>query len=131
MLYTACILRGKKQKGVKLSVMNRHTRNDGRTPDDRITGRHFHVHCPWLAPSSRLLGDYYKRKTVSLEELLRLYELEINRFPKTLFVWGLAILARVTDVTIMCIEETHDVCHRGVLAKECQRRISGLTVIHR
>ena len=62
MLKTKCILEPKEiSDGLRISVMNRHTLNDGVTPDLRIDSSSYDLWFPWLAPPNLLLGDYYKR----------------------------------------------------------------------
>ena len=62
MIRTRCILAPKElTDGVRISVMSRHTLNDGVTPDLRITRKLYDIHLPLLAPNPRLIGDYYKR----------------------------------------------------------------------
>ncbi|MBI5803556.1 hypothetical protein HY448_02625, partial [Candidatus Pacearchaeota archaeon] len=61
-LYTKCILSAPSYVDrVRISVMSRHTLNDGITPDERITSEKFNLHVPELAPPLKLIGDYYKR----------------------------------------------------------------------
>jgi len=58
MLYTGCILNDN-SVGTRISVMSRHTLNDGKTPDERITESSYDEWMPELAPSARLIGGYY------------------------------------------------------------------------
>ena len=56
-----------KDDGYRISVMNRHTLNDGITSDIRITETLYDKHIKLLSPSNRLVGEYYfslyRRKT--------------------------------------------------------------------
>ena len=47
--------------GLRISVMSRHTLNDGVTPDLRIDSRSYDLWMPIFAPTPKLIGDYYKR----------------------------------------------------------------------
>ena len=49
MLKSKCILSSKKpEDGTRISIMSRHTLNDGKTPDERITEDSFDIHQPEL-----------------------------------------------------------------------------------
>lgn len=130
-LYTKCIFHPKSPKdGLRISVMSRHTLNDGVTPDLRITPDIFDLHMPLLAPQPNLLGDYYKRNLPWKEfEARYLFYLRNNRTFRD--VRKLAIQALKRDITLLCVEETPEHCHRRLLAEECQRYRSALQIIHR
>jgi len=62
MIYTKCILLpSSPDDGWRISVMSRHTLNDGITPDPRIQVYGFNEWLLKVAPPSVLIGDYYKR----------------------------------------------------------------------
>src|SRR6266404_6282533 len=129
MLFTKCILSDSSSRdGVRISVMSRHTLSDGKTSDPRI--KEFDFHLRILAPSPSLIGSYYKRG-LSWEIFEKAYLEEIRHDSKTLSVRSLAIIAMSQDVTIMCIEDTAEHCHRRLLAEECQRYEPNLAVEHR
>ncbi len=129
MLFTKCILsQPSPEDGKRISVMSRHTLNDGATRDERI--RHFDLHIPSLAPSSHLLGDYYRRG-LSWEAFEIRYLAEIRTGSKPQYVKSLAYKSLREDITIMCIEPTAEKCHRRLLAEECQRYQPELAVEHR
>ena len=128
MLYTKCILHNPApEDGLRISVMSRHTENDGKTPDKRITL--VDEHQPALGPSSKLIGNYYKRG-LSWEDFSKYYLSEIRVESKRPLVISLAEKATQEDVTILCIEETAHMCHRRLLADECQIYQPSLQVIH-
>jgi len=62
MLYTKCILSEREiSDGIRISVMSRHTLNDGKTPDTRITKDKYDEWIKFLAPKSKLVRDYHKK----------------------------------------------------------------------
>lgn len=61
MLKTKCILAPESENdGLRISIMSRHTLEDGKTPDSRITPNHFDLHLPILAPHPKDVGAYYR-----------------------------------------------------------------------
>lgn len=120
MLRTKCILAPiEVDDGTRISIMSRHTLNDGVTPDVRITPDKYNFWWNFFAPSPKLVGDYYKRG-LSFEKYKKDF-LEYLRTP--------AMRARVSDlanrcidetITLMCIELTPENCHRSVVASECK-----------
>jgi len=130
MIHTKCILHAKEPKdGIRLSVMSRHTLNDGITPHPDIKPRMFHAWMKSLAPSDKLVGDYYKRH-LSFPEFEARY-LEHLRKPEIADkVKRLAKLALDKDFTLMCIEASPENCHRRLLAEEMQRYEPNLKVEH-
>ena len=129
MLFTRSILRPPAHEdGIRISVMSRHTLNDGVTPDMRI--QKFHFHLPVLGPSPKLIGSYYKRG-VSFNEFTILYRHQISQGRKCIWVRLIAFAATFCDITLLCIEDDAQVCHRSILARECVKYQPKLTVIHR
>lgn len=128
-LYTKCILHEPEpEDGLRVSVMSRHTLDDGVTPDWRI--RDYDIHVPSLGPSPRLIGSY-KRKKIEWNEFARRYLEEIRMPKKHASVKTLARAASEYNITILCVEETADRCHRRLLAEECLRLMPGLMIAHR
>jgi len=120
-LYTKCILApAVPEDGIRISVMSRHTLNDGLTPNPDITDDLWGYHFKDLGPSPKLIGDYYKRG-LPWEEFEPRYLEEIRKDQKATMVHFIACLAIVRDVTLLCIEETCERCHRRLLAEECLR----------
>ncbi|MBT7902761.1 DUF488 domain-containing protein [Candidatus Woesearchaeota archaeon] len=114
--------------GRRISVMSRHTLNDGITPDDRITSDKYDSHLTAFAPPLKLVGAYYKQRVDWTE--FEMQYLEYLRTPKMREqVRSLAAESLETTITIMCIEETPDKCHRRLLAEECLTYQSGLQVL--
>ena len=130
MLFTKCILdKIKSSDGVRISVMSRHTLKDGVTPDKRLDGQYDH-HLKELAPPSRVVGDYYNRG-LPWGEYKEKY-IEFLKNPKVQnYVKNLAYMSTKKDITILCIEEDSEFCHRRILAEECKKYEPDLHVEHK
>ena len=128
MLYTGCILKNN-SIGTRISVMSRHTLNDGITPHPKINEISYDEHLIVLAPPYNLIGDYYKRG-LSWE----LFEIKYREYLKNknvkIRVKDIGQRSLTEDLTILCIEEFPDNCHRRLLAEECQFYYPELKVIH-
>jgi uncharacterized protein YeaO (DUF488 family) len=129
-LYTKCILKPRKQEdGIRISVMSRHTLQDGKTPDERIIKELYDEHKPNLAPPAKLIGSYYKRG-LGWEEFAQQY-LEYLKTEKVKEeVKNLAQRALRTDITILCIEDSPEYCHRRLLSEECGKYEPNLIIKH-
>lgn len=130
MLYTKCILSPKESKdGLRISIMSRHTLSDGITADERISCNLFDEHNTILAPPARLIGDYYKR-SLGWEVFSERYIAYIRGNRTALLeMQKLAERALLQDITILCIEEAHDKCHRSLLARECFLYLPKLNIV--
>ena len=125
-LYTKCILAPKENHdGLRISIMSRHTLSDGVTNDNRITNSSYDMHIPLFAPSASLIGDYYKRNLL-WKNFENRYLLEIRQ--KHQQVLELAKRALTTNITLLCIEEIPNKCHRRLLAEECKRLVPELSI---
>jgi len=130
MLHTKCILHPKEPKdGIRISVMSRHTLNNGITPHPEINPGKFHAWLKSLAPPDKLVGDYYKRN-LPWPEFEKRYLEHLRKPDVADKVKKLAKLALKLDFTIMCIEDSPDYCHRRLLAEEMQRYEPNLKVKH-
>lgn len=128
-LYLRCILEEPDPSdGLRISVMSRHTMSNGITADPRI--QPFDIHMPILAPSPKLIGDYYHRD-LSWQDFERRYleGLQKENKIRVLELW--AKFAKKSDITFLCVEPTAEKCHRRLLAEECQRRVPGLKIVYR
>ena len=126
-LYTKCIFKEKfDSEGLRISVMGRHTLNDGKTPDFRIKKDNYDEHSRILAPPDKLVGDYYKRG-LSWEDFSRKYLDHIRSEDVAHFVRELARKALTENISL---EEIADKCHRKLLAEECKRYEPFLKVVH-
>lgn len=116
--------------GTRISVMSAHTLHDGCTPDPAIVDcDRFDLHWPELAPSRKLVGDYYKRG-LPLADLFSAYryalETEGERQDK---LTELAMKAVGGNVLVMCEEIDLNKCHRSVLLAVIEEHYPGVVII--
>lgn len=131
MLYTKSIHKQKSDlDGLRISVMSRHTLDDGITSDQRITPSSYDLWLRMLAPPDKLVGDYYKRR-LSFEEYEKKYLAYLSKSDIGIEVEKLSGQALERDITLLCVEESAEKCHRRILAEECQRYHPNLRVEHR
>lgn len=131
MLYTKSIHKPKSDlDGLRISVMSRHTLNDGITSDPKITQSSYDLWLRMLAPPDKLVGDYYKRR-LSFEEYEKKYLAYLSKSDMGIEVEKLSGQALERDITLLCVEESAEKCHRRILAEECQRYHQNLRVEHR
>ena len=128
-LYTKCI----KEKilpedGYRISIMSRHTLNDGITPDQEITHDLFNSHQTIFAPPLKLIGAYY-RQEINWEQFSEKYLEYIRKNYMVPEVRTLAREALRKDITLLCIESTPKKCHRRLLTEECKLLIPKLGVV--
>jgi uncharacterized protein YeaO (DUF488 family) len=128
MLKTKCILEEVcDSDGLRISVMSRHTLDDGVTPDSRITSASYDSRLPSLAPPSQLLRDYYKWG-LSWDKFEKKYLEYINEPWIQTEIQRLASKSLESDITLLCIEESPENCHRRLLAEECKKYEPGLVL---
>ncbi len=110
-----------REDGYRISVMSRHTLNDGITPDPLITDESFNEWKKELAPPDTLVGSYYRRNLPWVEfekqyiDFLQKPEQRVNL--ENL----ISQLKTENTITLLCVEEHPDHCHRRLLAQECQK----------
>lgn len=105
--------------GKRISVMSRHTLNDGVTPDPEISCDLYDEWWPELSPPDLLVGAYYKRG-MEWSEFETEYLDHLRRSDASVAVARLIQLAKDEIVTVLCIESDPAFCHRRLLAEECQ-----------
>lgn len=128
-LFTKAILSPKSETdGLRISVMSRHTFNDGITPNPEISDDTYDEWIPELAPSLKLIGSYYKRG-LSWDKFSESYEATLHDDMRSTIIQRIASRALNENVTLMCIEESPDKCHRRLLAEECKRIEAELEVM--
>ena len=116
--------------GLRISVMSRHTLNDGITPDTRITPNlSYNEHRVELAPPARLVGMWY-RKTIDSARFANEYSAYLGELEVSRRVRELAEMALRCDVTILCVEPKGEHCHRIILAETCKQLFPELRVEH-
>ena len=121
MIKTKSILYDKEDTdGLRISVMSRHTLNDGVTPHPEITNSSYDQWLQILAPPAKLIGDYYKRGLPwkKFEQKYLDYIRSLNVQPE---VQKLAEQSLDSVITLLCVEESPEFCHRRLLAEECKR----------
>lgn len=115
------------EDGIRISIMSRHTLDDGVTPDSKIAQSLFHEHRPELAPPLKLIGDYYKRG-LAWDLFSYRYEEYLGSSVASVAVECLSLLAMRQTVTVLCKEENPSQCHRSLLLVFCRRAYPGLVV---
>lgn len=131
MLFTKSIFLPKSiSDGLRISIMSRHTLEDGQTPHPRITESSYDLWLKILAPPAKLVGDYYKRGLSFEDYGFRYtdYLLQPLVFEE---VKKLANLAERQDITLLCFEESAEKCHRRIIAEECKKCNPLLRIEHR
>lgn len=130
-LYTKCIFKpATLEDGLRISVMSRHTLNDGKTVDERITPETYHKWMPELAPEPRMVGKWH-RKEIEWNTFEAKYFQRIRAPDIALLVEALALSALKTNITLLCAEETPQYCHRRLLGEECRIYTPKLIVVHK
>jgi uncharacterized protein YeaO (DUF488 family) len=114
--------------GLRISIMSRHTLDDGITPDPRITQGSYDEHWLELAPPPRLIGDYYKRGLSWAVYEMRFKE-HLNSSVALACLNKLIQLSLQGNVTIMCIEDTPEKCHRRLVAEACRKLAPELEIV--
>ncbi len=131
-LFTKSIFSDKQPSfATHISVMSRHTQNDGITPDVRIKeGESFDEWIKELAPPDKLVGAYY-RNELSWDD----YEIKYLDYLRTdeisTFVNNFAKRCTKETITLLCSEQSAENCHRRILAEELQRIEPSLQIIHK
>ncbi len=130
MLFTKSIYKNPEpEDGLRVSVMSRHTKKDGITLDPCI--QCYDLHVPSFGPSPKLIGRFY-RDEIGWEDFKKEYIEQIRSNKETVAkIKIFAKLALTKEITLLCVEENAEDCHRGLLAKEFQRLVPSLAVKHR
>lgn len=131
-LFTKSIIKPKEADDARrISVMSRHTKEDGITPDERIIdGETFDEWLQDFAPPAKLVDAYYPQE-VTWDNFARLY-LEFLRSPEVQpKVEEFAHRCAQETITLMCVEEDSEKCHRRLLAEELQKYQPDLKIKHK
>lgn len=130
-LFTKSIIKGREPNEKRISVMSRHTKKDGVTPDERIIeGETFNEWRKEFAPPAKLVGAYY-RGELSWEDFEKKYVEFLRSADMKPKVESFAKRCTEETITLMCIEDTADKCHRRLLAEELQKYQPQLKIIHK
>ncbi len=116
--------------GLRISVMSQHTKNDGVTPDPDIVPRvSYRLWWRKLSPKETTL-DRYLRREISFETFEQCYRYRLfhdaEAYDAVIMLIG---LARVLTVTILCVEESPEYCHRRVLLEVCKGIAPDLEIV--
>jgi uncharacterized protein YeaO (DUF488 family) len=107
------------EDGLRISIMSRHTLNDGKTPDPTISRTMYDEWWPELAPPASLIGDYYKRN-LSWDDFSKKFIEYLNDPVAADSIQRLGEFALVSDATVLCTETTPERCHRRLVAERCK-----------
>ena len=130
-LFTKSIIKEKEPNENRVSVMSRHTKEDGITPDERIIeGVTFDEWRKEFAPPDKLVGAYY-RNELSWEDFEKKYVEFLQSAEIKPKVESFAKRCTEETITLMCIEDTADKCHRRLLAEELQKYQPQLKIFHK
>lgn len=130
-LFTKSIIKQREPDEKRISVMSRHTKEDGVTPDERIIdGESFDEWRKEFAPPAQLVGSYY-RGELSWEDFEKKYIEFLQSTEIKPQVESFAKECTEKTITLMCIEDTADKCHRRLLAEELQKYQPQLKIFHK
>ena len=131
-LMTKCIYHEPEPNdGTRVCVMGRLTENDGKTPVKALVyGLRFDYWAKIFAPPPKLVGAWY-RKELDWSEFISTYSAHLKEPKINPHVRALAQMAFESDITILCVEESHEQCHRSILAEMCHTYEPSLYVVHR
>ncbi|EKE28534.1 MAG: hypothetical protein ACD_3C00049G0016 [uncultured bacterium (gcode 4)] len=116
MLRSKCILSEKEESDwLRVSIMSRHTLKDWKTPDKRITPELYDSHLTEFAPLPAMVWKYY-RDEIDFETYKAEYLEHLKENVKEKVI-DLISLAMKIDITLLCIEESPEFCHRKILAE--------------
>lgn len=114
--------------GLRISIMSRHTLNDGKTPDKNITKESYDEHWPLLSPPPTLIGAFYKRN-LPWKDFEKTFKEYLESPEVHAILIKLIDLALVRNVTILCIEKTPEQCHRRLVAEKCKEIDNRLNIL--
>lgn len=127
-LIAKCITADPEQSdGFRISIMSRHTQNDGRTPRPELDEM-CDEHCPELGPSPKLIGKWM-RGEISWKDYSIEYKIEMRANATMIIIKKVIKMARKVNVTVMCIEENPENCHRKIFLEICRSMSPSLETI--
>jgi uncharacterized protein YeaO (DUF488 family) len=129
-LKTASIkkIRTATDQSYRISIISRHTLSDGVTPDPDISMDAYDDWWQVLSPPAKLIGAYYKRG-LSWDDFAAEFQRYLCTPVAQTALQRLIYLAKIRDVTIMCVENNPQYCHRRLVAEACQQLDESLEVI--
>ncbi len=118
-----------KEDGLSFSIMSRHTKNDGRTLDPDISLKSYDEWWRALAPNEKTLGLYLRGES-SFDSLSECYRWKLFHDDAAYAAMlRLIELARSRNVTVLCVEDSPEYCHRKMLLEVCKRLEPELEVV--
>jgi len=115
--------------GIRICVMSRLTQNDGITVvTNLLFGKKFDYWAKILAPPDKVVGAWY-RKEIDWDDFTGKYKSHLYSEKVLPHLDMLAYQALEHDITLLCVEDTPELCHRKILAEECQSLQLDLEVI--
>jgi len=131
-LFTKSIIKPKEPADARrISIMSRHTKEDGITPDERIIdGETFDEWLREFAPPAKLVGAYY-RQEITWDDFENQYLQFLRSADIQPKVKEFAERCANETITLMCVEADADKCHRRLLAEELQKYQPDLKIIHK
>lgn len=106
------------EDGLRISIMIRHTLDDGVTPDPEITPDLYDEWWKELAPPPTLVGAYLRGKIAWTDYTIGYLD-HLGHEPQIRKLRELIDLAKEQNVTVLCVEEIPDHCHRRLLVMQC------------
>ena len=113
--------------GIRISIMSRHTQNDGRTPRPELD-RMCDEHHPELGPSPGLIGKWMRRE-ISWQEYVTEYRAQMKAAVPMCMIRRIVSKARRENVTVLCIDESSKECHRRLFLEICKEISPSLVII--
>ena len=107
------------EDGRRISIMSRHTLDDGITPDQGIAPESYDEWWKELAPDEKKLG-LYLRGEIPFSSFVAGYRWRLFHEDATYEAINRLIdLARNENVTVLCVEASSARCHRRILLEAC------------
>lgn len=117
----------KDDDGVCISVMRRHTLGNGKTPDHEIGRQMFDEWWKELGAPPKLIGAYY-REEISWEEFAEKFRTYLSLPHVEALLRDLIARAHGEAITILCVEDEPECCHRRLIAERCKELDPSLEV---
>ncbi len=131
-LRSSCAFKSKtSEDGFRILIVSRLTEKDGVTPDLQLMKVATSADCwmPPLAPRPRTVGAWY-RNEITWDQF-RTYYTEYLESPEGQSALGVlyCILKEKSVVTVLCVEETPQYCHRSLLLEYMQKKYPEIEIV--
>lgn len=118
-LHTKSIQAEKEKKdGVRVCIMRR-----------PASDAQWDIWIPHLAPSHELLNDYHEQKIDWMEYCVRFQDEVLDKEKEYMDI--VIDMSKKRTVTLLCWEETPEMCHRRLVAEACKKLDPNLKVFIR